>query len=687
MAENRFAKYRTQQAPQATPQGQNRFAKYRQAAAQQSPVASPQEPVTVNIADKTDFGGPSAAQKSLGNQYSPMTQGMSLGASDEMYSGLMAPVDAAVNYIRGNGPTGIGENYQQRKAQMDAEKAAYERDNPTKAFTGEVAGGLMTGGFGGKFIQGAKSLMGTAGRSALIGGGIGGAQGFASTDGNLEDREKGAVIGAGTGAVLGGILPPVFATTRALAKSATAPIRSLADPKSFAAKKVAEALARDNMSMARVGNRLASNSAIKGDLSVADVAGGNTADLLRVAADMPSKARRSLEQQIEYRQDNQLSRLQSDIGDAFGNPEAFHKTTENVVLSRKSAAKPLFDTAFQTPTPYTVNLENVLNRPLTKQLVERARIAAANRGENFKNIFVNVSQDGSATARRVIDTQGLHRVKMTIDEMMSALKKGQPTGLDNANMRDLTILKKDLLSAMDNQPYKQALSQYAGDSAMANALDDGFENGLKLDPEMIRKTLSNLSNAEQELWRLGFSRSISDMLRDTGRNGTNRADILMSPKIMQRINAASPDAASRRELMQKVKLEQRMYRTRNTVTGNSKTARFLAQSDEAGVDAQNAQDIIGAGKDVLQGNVVGAAIKFLGRAKNRASGLSPAVADEVIRLLTTRKPADLIAAQRLIKRAQVRLERSKGQTDLLDGLRAVSAGLLTGRIGEHATTQ
>src|SRR6185295_9252975 len=277
--------------------------------------------------------------------------------------------------------------------------------------------------------------------------------------------------------------------------------------------------------------------------------------------------------------------------------------------------------------------------------------------------------------KRVIDTEGLHRVKMIIDEMINGLKRGEETGLKNVNMRDLTILKKDLVSAIDNQPYKAALSRYSGDSAMVNALDNGFEDGLKMDPELIKSTLNALSPSEQKLWRLGFARSISDTLRDAGRTGTNRADILAAPKYIQRLEAAIPDKAMRRDLLQAIKLEQRMARTRAAVQGNSTTARQLAEGQEAGAEAQDAKDLLTGLKQAGSGNIIQAAITFLGRAKNTMTGLRPEVADEIIRLLTAKTPAAMTRARMLINRQAQILQRTKGRTQLFDGFRAIAAGL------------
>lgn len=647
--------------------------------------SSSEGPQTVNIAGKRDLGGADPFN-GLGNPYSPFTQGASLGASDEIVSGALAPVEAAVNLVRGEGPTGLGEAYQQNKARMDRDRALYEEEHPNKALAAEVAGGLLTAGGGAKFIAAAPSITGKAVRSGVVGGTMGGAQGFAGTDGDLTDRAEGAVIGAGTGAAVGTVLPPVFAVSKALYRGVTAPIRSLANKETFAANKVVEALGRDKMTPERVGARLASNSGLKGDLAVADVAGNNTGNLLRAASNVPSEARTGLIQQLEYRQAKQLSRLQEDIGGAFGDPKQFHKTVESVVKTRSAAAKPLFDQAFNTPTPYTVALEKVLQRPLTGQLVERARIAAANRGEKFKNIFIQ-QQGNGVSVKRVIDTEGLHRVKMTIDEMINGLKKGEPTGLDNVNMRDLTILKKDLMAAIENQPYKSALARYAGDSAMVNALDEGFEEGLKMDPEMIKSTLAALSPSEQKLWRLGLARAVSNSLRDAGRTGTNRADILAAPKFMQRLMAAIPDKSARRDLIQAIQLEQRMSRTRNAVQGNSTTAKQLAEGAEAGAEAQDAKDMLNTLKQAGSGNFIQAAISYLGRAKNTMTGLRPEVADEIIKLLTAKTPAALAKARIIINTQAKIAQRTKGRSQLFDGFRAISAGLLGGQVGQTVASQ
>lgn len=641
-------------------------------------MAGTGEPQQPNIGQKGDIGtGPVRPSATAA-----FNQGTTFGAADEIVSGIAAPIMAAVNEVRGKGPRGISENYQQAKAQQDAQLAATREQNPIASTALEILGGLTSGGVGAKFIAKAPSIAGKAIRSGTVGGGVGGVYGFAGTDGDIADRAAGGATGAATGAILGTALPPVFAMSRAIMRATTAPIRSLARPERFAAQKAAEALARDNLTPQRVTQRLQSNSAIKGDLSLADVAGENTRALLDVAATVPSQARRGLLQSLENRQQSQLKRLTDDIAGAFGDPRRFVETTDQLVGRRKQVADRMFPVAFDTPTPYTIELERVLERPIAKQLVQRAAAAAANRGEQFRNIFIQINPNGTATAKRVIDTEGLHRVKMIVDEMISGMKRGEPTGLDNVNARDLSIFKNDLLAAIQNQPYKDALRQYAGDSALVNALDEGAEEGLKMEPEMIRKALASLSPGEADLWRLGFARSVVNRLRDAGRTGTNRADILASPKFMERIAAAIPSGSKRREFMQAIRLEQRMAQTRNAVTGNSKTYQRMVQGQEAGAEAESAATALQIGRQVATGGFTEAAISFLGRAKNTATGLRPEVADQLIRMLTSRDPQNIRRAQALIAQQTSAIARRQGRTEVLDGLRAISAGISGGQMGQ-----
>ena len=70
-----------------------------------------------------------------------------------------------------------------------------------------------------------------------------------------------------------------------------------------------------------------------------------------------------------------LDRLRADVSSALGDTKAFTDTVESLAVTRQANAKPLYKTAFATGTPWTVDLQNILQRPIMRTLVERARLA------------------------------------------------------------------------------------------------------------------------------------------------------------------------------------------------------------------------------------------------------------------------------------------------------------------------
>lgn len=659
-------------ARKAAPAGENPFADL---------IPAPEGEQTPNIGAKGD--------KKPGSRFRPdirttFAHGALANFSDELKSAAGVPVQILKNIVAGEGPTSPGEVYEQNQAANKAEIEATRDAYPVLAPATEMAGALSTAvlpvgaAVRGtqalskapqlvRYIAGAKGLVPMAGRGAVAGGVYGGVAGAGEGDG-VEDRLAKASEGAATGAEIGLIAPGVgkavgqgVRLVKAVGRAATAPVRSLADKETFAAGKVAEALKRDSLSPERAGKVLRLKQQIKPETVLADVGGRNTERLMRAAANVPSEGRGKMVRELFQRQEGQLDRLRADVGSAFGDPKSFNSTVESLTTSRKQNAKPLFDAAFQTGTPWSVPLQNVLSRPLTRRLVGRAEEAAANRGEKFKAIFAQQQPNGRFTFARVPDTEALHRVKMEIDDAIRQVKNREETGLGNVTLRDLTILKKDLLNAIQNPLYKRALKQYAGDSAAVNAIDDGFENGLTMEPEAISKTLSGLSTTEADLWRLGLARKIVNQLRDSGgRQGTNRAEILYSPKYLDRMRAAFKDTKTGKDFMRKLHLERQMFKTRNAVEGNSTSAAQIAEGMEAGADAENIRSAADIGGKLVRGDMIGALVSWVGRAKNMATGLRPEVADQIIRMLTSKDPATVQRAQQLVQQEIAKLTRRQG---------------------------
>ena len=173
-------------------------------ASEGSSVSGPAEVYTAGKRDRgEDMGGYEDLNRGLGGNYSPVTHGMTFGGSDEILSGMMAPFGAGLSALTGDGPTALGEAYDQQRAQFLRDKAMYEEQYPKTAIAGEIVGGVVTGGAGVKAALNAPSLLRGVARGAGIGAGQAGAYGFLDTDGALSDRLSAGLDDAKIGAAIG----------------------------------------------------------------------------------------------------------------------------------------------------------------------------------------------------------------------------------------------------------------------------------------------------------------------------------------------------------------------------------------------------------------------------------------------------------------------------------------------------
>lgn len=133
--------------------------------------------------------------------------GLMGGFDDEITAGMLAPVDAAIDWFKGDG-FDIGRAYNRKQQALDAQKSARRQEHPVASIGGEIAGGLALGGGAGKagLTLAGKSLpvVGKTGAAALEGAGYGALYGAGEADPG--ERLSGAAQGAAFGAATGGAM-------------------------------------------------------------------------------------------------------------------------------------------------------------------------------------------------------------------------------------------------------------------------------------------------------------------------------------------------------------------------------------------------------------------------------------------------------------------------------------------------
>ena len=137
-----------------------------------------------------------------------VASGVTLGFDDEIAAGLQTGA-------------GLWGDYEATRDGFRREKGEMAEDNPAVNFTGELAGGLLTGT---GLVKGGVTLAGKAvgrpftqkaGLMALEGAGYGAATGVGHSEGGLSENIKDASLGALTGFGVGAAIPAVGAGVRA----------------------------------------------------------------------------------------------------------------------------------------------------------------------------------------------------------------------------------------------------------------------------------------------------------------------------------------------------------------------------------------------------------------------------------------------------------------------------------------
>ena len=590
------------------------------------------------------------AEQAIGGQSGPQVgkleslrrgaaQGLTFGFRDELYGALKGAYD----YATGNDE--FGKSYARNRDDSRALDAQAQQANPGTYFAGELVGSLPVPGAVAKagFAPLAKAAgeglkartMAAAGEGAAYGALYGAGKGE-----GLEGTAEGAITGGIGGGLVGSALPAAGDLVGGVYRGVTQPFRAAINPKQMAAEKYAEAAARDNAAgsssvpaaLARADQRLVQNAPMEGGAMAADFGGENTRNLMRTAANIPSTAAEQLRKKLDSRQGFQWKRIENEIEKGLGNGSRAFQQMDVMEEYAKKKAGPLFEQAYASPLPMTEKLSEVLGRPHVRRLYELTVEQLQNEGKNVAEMP---------------PLKVLHMIKMQVDRQIGQVKRGIQDSKANWDARTLTKLKNDLKDAIEVPVYKQALETYAGPMAVRNAIEDGMDEAFRLAPEELAAKMRKMSKADRDWFRMGAARAIMGKVR-TGNTMRDRTENLFgSPDMQKRLRALYPNVKSYRDLQRRLVMEAKMSDTRKAVQGNSTTAKQLAQADEAGQPMRAAH----AAGSALMGKLE-PVVNYLSRQAQRFHGITPAVADEIIRIGMSRQPMNSRAWRRAVSRAE-----------------------------------
>jgi muramidase (phage lysozyme) len=640
------------------------------------PVAQPAQTATkeprVGMVEAISRGARQGVTANFGDELSGLKAAS--GIPDVGYLGiipeaLQAGAGAArIGYDYLTGGDSATKAYETTRDKARADYKVAQEDRPYSTIGGNVLGGLA-------MPVGAMAQGATLPIRMLQGAGVGAAYGGLSGAGegeNLADRASRGTVGAGLGAVVGGVAPPLvegaIQAGRAVLNPMITAVRGAINPQAEAGRRVSQALARDAQADPAAAGRLTGQEfSDTPSATIMDLGGETTRGLARSAANTSPEGRQVLNDTINPRFEGQANRVTDWLRETFNFPNASAqadaikktaKTVNDANYGRVMAQHPVVD----VPSEIT-------QRPVVAQAMKDAVSLAKNRGEKLEGPGQRntiLSGDGYHIADDVAEPAKTSLrywdyVKKALDSRIEGMKrKGGIDELDSKQKADfggLVDARNALVQHLDDvaPAYAEARRGAAAFFGAEDAVGAG-QNFVAQNfavPE-VRKAMAKMTPTERLLFQDGFVSRYIETLEKVADRRSVINKIAETPAAREKLELALGKQKAT-ELEAKLRIEGIMDLARGAVQGNSTTARQLAEIGMAG--GTGAVGVSGIyNMDPNQAGI--AAVSAALMAGRR--GIDTRVAREVAKMLVSNDPAQLSRGLQIVTKNQRFMDNLRG---------------------------
>lgn len=570
----------------------NPFAKYAPAPASAAPSANPFAKYAAPAAGATDKSAELGIGGDKGSFGGALAHGATFGLSDEIESGLAAPVQYGLDTLTGKNnltlsdlvtgkqkPT-LGDYYDANLANIRHGQETYAKEHPVLGTAGEVLGGALDLNPEAATTALAKGLMPAIRQGAALGAGMGAASGFGDESGGIENRLKGAALGGATGGIVGGAAPVAIPWALGASRDmmdmvskAIAPWHgSLDDFISSTAGRVlnetagpggahfAEAplkdmalttgQASDNPGMLWLersleqgspeGARAAATSRTANNQAITKAIG----DIGDLDADAAPAMRNAVvrSQPEESAADQVLGLARQHLG---GN--GFYDTSQSLNAARKAQSAPLYEEAMNNGPVISDRVNQFVDDPILKQGISQGlqiqRLESLAKGEPFdpKDYGITGFNDaGDPIISGVPNMRLLDAGKKGLDNIVEQYRN-PITGKLNLDSYGNAVnqVRAQYVNALDdaNPAYKAARAAWSGPSQSLDALNAG-RNIFHPDSELTAQRIASLSPGDLDYHNVGVMRAIEDVANNSPNGASALNSLLAKPNVQDKLSAA-----------------------------------------------------------------------------------------------------------------------------------------------------
>lgn len=557
--------------------------------------------------------------------------------------------------------------YEQALKQIRQEYAQYSKESPVTSTVAEFAGG-MAPAVGMMFVPGAQAA-GAAQAARSTGGafarlaGLGAATGAVSGAGSAEDGDR--LSGAVTGGTLGTVLGLGTPIAMRSAKGAGSWLRDRLAPSDAvianrAGQKLTGAIKESNLTPQQIEQMMARDRSMGVPSTMANVDYA-LADLAEAVAQRTGKGTRKVEKTLTQQKSGSRERAYQQVAKGL-QPGNYYDDEAKMVQDLRSKAGTMYDEAYAWGDVDDPKIMRALGRPelqsaykTARNIAEAQKSLAIIRGEDpskfdLPEIYKPTGKLSDSGAE-ILEPTKLPDVR-TLDFMKRALDAQIKVGYasDNAAVKANTATLKEIRNELRDTlkenvpPYKKALSEYAGEMEVIDAMRSGMSDFKKLAPEQLQKMLSDMSNSEKTAFRTGVARNLYDQITRSYQNRNVANEIVNDVKATAKLEQLFDDPSHFRLFKAALEREAQMFEQAGKILAGSQTQKrkFMNEALEEGSDIGQVigQAITGSPSNALTGLVA--------RLANKAT-ITPQVADKLSDMLMSKNPAEVASVVKFLE--------------------------------------
>jgi hypothetical protein len=529
-------------------------------------------------------------------------QGLAMGAGDELEA-----------YARS---LASGKPYEEELNKVRSDIAVASAERPGSMLLGELGGAIAqipaamlvsggtaapaaaarTAGLATRLLEGAKT-------GALVGGGLGGVEGFFKGEGGAGARLENAATSAALGGVIGGGLGA------ALPIGAGVIQQFKKTPEELAASRAMQVLAEDKMTPDQLMQAyLARQTAgVKPELPM-EVApkGGSIVAESRRLAQVPGSTRGQVGEFLEQRALGQQERLGSDIEAALGGQQKnIFTSLDDLAAIRMQQASPLYQKV-DPMSAASAQMDDLLKKVPSNVFSELEAVAQI-KGTSPAPI-IGMTDKGAKTISRDYTYAEIDSIQKALDDQVSSLYR---LGKEN-QAKVYKGLRDDIIGIAEKNPdYRQARSIWADSKAAERAMAEG-QNIFKQRAEITERNLKKMTQADKDAYLVGVFDSFQNVMKGKGidKDVTNAfSSGAARDRMRAAIQGVTNDPAAANQIVNRLftNIE------RESVMAKAKQALGGSQTAPLGMQQEQFLESIGPMAGFAQDLATGAPLNAMGR--------------------------------------------------------------------------